>query len=218
MTGNSVDSTLTFATDMSEINPFRGSRFLLSAAQLVQLPDDQQAEVAFSGRSNSGKSTALNALCDARTLARVSKTPGRTQLINLFDVPHGGRLVDLPGYGYARVPETIRRQWGILVSGYIESRTNLRALVLVMDARRPLMPLDREMLDWAHASHKPVHIMLTKADKLSKNAGQSVLGDVRRDVARYGGETSVQLFSGPRKMGLSDARAAVAEKLGFSGQ
>ena len=208
-------SALSFTTNMSETNPFRGSRFLLSAARLAQLPDDQQAEVAFSGRSNSGKSTALNALCDERNLARVSKTPGRTQLINLFDVPQGGRLVDLPGYGYARVPEATRRQWGILVSGYIESRSNLQALVLLMDVRHPLTPLDREMLGWVHARSKPVHIMLTKADKLGKNAGQSVLADVRRDVAQYGGETSVQLFSGPKKIGLSDARDTVAGKLGL---
>lgn len=213
--GNAPDSTLSFAIDMPETNPFRGSRFLLSAARLRQLPDDLQAEVAFSGRSNSGKSTALNVLCDARALARVSKTPGRTQLINLFEVPRGGRLVDLPGYGYARVPEATRRQWGILVGGYIESRANLRALVLVMDTRRPLTPLDREMLCWAHARGKPVHIMLTKADKISKSAAQSALAEVRRDVAQYAGETSVQLFSGLNKIGLSAARAAVAEKLGL---
>lgn len=200
---------------MPETNPFRGSRFLLSVARLGQLPDDRQAEVAFSGRSNSGKSTALNALCDVRTLARVSKTPGRTQFINLFEVPQGGRLVDLPGYGYARVSESTRRQWDGLVGGYIKSRANLQALVLIMDVRRPLTSLDQEMLSWVHARHKPVHILLTKADKLSKSAAQLVLTEVRRSLVRPGSEVSVQLFSGPKKIGLSDARAAVAEKLGL---
>lgn len=194
-------------------NPFSDSRFLLSAARLDQLPVDGQPEIAFAGRSNAGKSTALNALCGIRALARVSKTPGRTQLINLFETRGGGRLVDLPGYGFAQVPLAIRAQWGVLVGGYIERRASLSGLVVIMDIRHPLTPLDNQMLDWAQAHQRPVHILLTKADKLSRGAGLQRLADVRRTLAQRGGAVSAQLFSAPGKIGIQAARDAIAASL-----
>lgn len=207
------DSTLPPVVLTPDKNPFTGCKFLRSVTQLKQLPNDQQPEVAFSGRSNSGKSSALNALCDTRHLARVSRTPGRTQLINLFEIRGGGRLIDLPGYGYAQVPETIRRGWAALVGGYIERRSNLRALIVIMDVRRPLTPLDQQMLDWAETCRTPVHILLTKVDKVTNNFGRKQLSEVRNALATRGETISVQLFSAREKFGIDCARATVAAHL-----
>ncbi|HEU0277437.1 MAG TPA: ribosome biogenesis GTP-binding protein YihA/YsxC [Rhodanobacteraceae bacterium] len=195
-------------------NPLREARFLRSAAQLAQLPADNAPEVAFVGRSNAGKSSALNRVCDQGALARVSGTPGRTQLINLFALPGGARLADLPGYGYAKAPPEARRNWEALVGHYVAQRANLRGLVVLMDVRRPLQPLDVQMLDWARAYARPTHILLTKADKLSRGAAAQALAKVRSTlaVAREDG-ISVQLFSSHDGCGIDAARHAVLEWL-----
>lgn len=186
---------------------------MMSAARLVQLPQDDIVEIAFAGRSNAGKSSALNKLCGIRTLARVSKTPGRTQLINLFSLQTRARLVDLPGYGFAQVPVAIRRQWGALVGGYIETRVNLSGLVVMMDVRHPLTPLDQQMLDWAQAHGRPVHILLTKADKLGRGAAGNTLAAVRTTLAPRGVSVSVQLFSALKGIGVDQARETTAALL-----
>jgi GTP-binding protein len=187
----------------------------MSAADRGQLPRDEAAEVAFAGRSNAGKSSALNTLCDHRQLARVSKTPGRTQLINLFTLTstelRGARLVDLPGYGYAAVPGATRESWRKLVGGYIAGRDNLRGVVVVMDSRHPLTDIDEQMLEWAQAHDRRIHVLLTKADKLAFGAQKKVLMEVQRTL---GARATVQLFSALKKQGVEEARDAVMRLLG----
>jgi len=190
-------------------NPLIEARFLMSAAQLPQLPNDEIPEVAFVGRSNAGKSSALNALCDIRQLARVSKTPGRTQLINLFTLPGERRLVDLPGYGFADVPEPVRRRWGELVGGYVAKRANLRGLIVLMDIRHPLTDLDQQMLGWAQAQQLPCHVLLTKADKLGFGAAKNAVLKARRDLTQLGLSASAQLFSATARTGVEEARAQI---------
>jgi len=184
------------------LNPFAQARFLMSGAQPEQLPRDEVPEIAFAGRSNAGKSSALNTLCTHKGLARVSKTPGRTQLVNLFEVPGLGRLADLPGYGYAKVPREVQRDWGKLVGGYVENRLNLRALVVIMDIRHPMTDLDVQMLSWAAGRGLPAHILLTKADKLGFGAGKGQLLKVRSQLAD---NVTAQLFSSTAKTGLEEA-------------
>lgn len=186
---------------------FRHARFLLSVARPEQAPPDRGSEVAFAGRSNAGKSSALNAVAGVRGLARTSKTPGRTQLINFFGLDEDRRLVDLPGYGYARVPEAQRRAWRGLMEGYFTGRRSLRGLVLVMDARHPLKPFDAQMLDWCRYRGLPVHVLLTKADKLSRNQGLKVLSQVRRSLPE--GATA-QLFSALKGTGVEEAQMRIA--------
>jgi len=186
-------------------NPFAGAQFLISCARLDQLPADDLPELAFVGRSNAGKSSALNRLCGHNALARVSKTPGRTQLINLFDVP-GGRFVDLPGYGFAKVSKDLRRDWGGLIGRYFEQRANLCGIVQIMDARHPLMPLDQQMLDWAVSRGLPCHLVLTKADKLGFGAAKNTLLAARKRLPVHG-DVSIQLFSAQTDLGLDELRA-----------
>ncbi|HEX4870910.1 MAG TPA: ribosome biogenesis GTP-binding protein YihA/YsxC [Nevskiaceae bacterium] len=199
-------------------NPLAQTRFLLSCAQLTQLPRDGQPEVAFAGRSNAGKSSALNALCGQRQLARVSKTPGRTQLINLFAVgaEDSPRLADLPGYGYAAVPEAVRRGWGALIGGYVETRATLQGLVVIMDIRHPLTDHDRQLLSWARDARRPCHVLLTKADKLGFGAAKNQLLATRRELEAQNLEARVQLFSAHAPQGLDEARERVAGWLGMS--
>lgn len=194
-----------------ESNPFAGAEFLLSCARMAQLPRDVLPEVAFVGRSNAGKSSALNVLCGRNALARVSKTPGRTQLINLFAV-RDGRLADLPGYGYAKVPKDLSRDWGRLIGEYLEKRENLRGLVLIMDVRHPLTPFDQQMVEWAVHRGLPCHILLTKADKLSFGASKNTLLAVGRALNDAPG-CSVQLFSAPGRKGIEECRSRVVELL-----
>ncbi len=192
--------------------------FLKSAASLRDMPPDSGREVAFAGRSNAGKSSALNALAAHKGLARVSKTPGRTQLLNVFAIDDERRLVDLPGYGYAKVPVGVRDQWRGMVDGYLRQRDALKGLVLIMDSRHPLKDFDRQMLDYAAAIAKPCHILLTKADKLSRNDASKTLALVRKDLGADGSDAarvSVQLFSATAKTGLDEARAVVARWLGL---
>src|SRR5512141_3343418 len=162
---------------------FSGVTYLHTAANLMQLPPPGAPEIAFAGRSNAGKSSVINTLAGRRRLAFVSKTPGRTQLINFFDLGGRAYLVDLPGYGYAGVPGEVRAHWKELVGTYIADRTSLAAVVVVMDIRHPLTDLDRTLLEWLRLANRAVHVLLTKADKLSKQAAQSTLAKVRRDLA-----------------------------------
>jgi len=193
-------------------NPIAGARFLLSCAKLSQLPDDTRPEVAFVGRSNAGKSSALNALCGQKALARVSKTPGRTQLINLFEAAQG-RIADLPGYGYAKVPKDISRDWGKLIGAYLERRENLRGLVLIMDVRHPLTPFDLQMIEWAVSRQVACHILLTKADKLSFGASKNTLLSVQRAIGASE-LLSAQLFSAPQGLGVDLCRQRLGDWLG----
>jgi GTP-binding protein len=186
-------------------NPFAQAAFITSCAVLKQLPDDALPEIAFGGRSNAGKSSALNTLCGRRKLARVSKTPGRTQMINLFSVP-GGRFADLPGYGYAKVARSLRESWGDLIGAYLDGRRNLAGIVLIMDIRHPLTPPDRQMIDWATNRALECHILLTKADKLGFGAAKSTLLAVRKELEGLPG-VSCQLFSSETRLGLDEAIA-----------
>src|SRR4051812_5182085 len=163
--------------------PFNGATFVMSVHDPDTLPPPGLPELAFAGRSNAGKSSAINALAGRRRLAFVSKTPGRTQLINFFTLGREGFLVDLPGYGYAGVPGAVREHWKHLVGTYVSTRPSLAAVVVVMDVRHPLTPLDRTLLDWLKEAGRHAHILLTKADKLSRQAQQRTLATVRRTLA-----------------------------------
>lgn len=192
---------------------FPRCEFTLSAAAPPQFPPQGVPEVAFAGRSNAGKSSALNAITGCRGLARTSKTPGRTQLINFFRLGDSARLVDLPGYGFARVPEAVRRRWGTLIETYLSTRDDLRGVILLMDVRRPLTPFDEQMLIWCASLGLSCHCLLTKADKLSRGAGSSVLLKTRRALEHYDGDVTAQLFSALRGAGVADARTHIAEWL-----
>lgn len=191
------------------LNPFTQARFMMSCAKLPQLPSDHHPEIAFAGRSNAGKSSALNALCGKRALARVSKTPGRTQLINLFELADGRRLADLPGYGYAHVPVPVRLSWGQLIGGYVETRRNLQGIVLIMDVRHPLTDYDKQMLAWTISAQRPCHILLTKADKLGYGASKTQLLTTQKGLAELGSQASVQLFSSATHQGVDEAREKI---------
>jgi len=200
-------------------NPIVGlcqqASFLISAAKVEQCPTDSGREVAFAGRSNAGKSSALNTLTHA-SLARTSKTPGRTQLLNFFSLDAERRLVDLPGYGYAKVPIPLKQHWQEHLEAYLSSRHSLSGVVLLMDIRHPLTEFDRLMLDWAQASSMPLHILLTKADKLAFGAQKNALLKVQRDLRQGWGDTaSIQLFSAPKRQGVEDAQRVLAGWLGL---
>jgi len=178
--------------------------FILSAASVKQLPLDEGIEVAFVGRSNAGKSSALNALTNQKKLAKISKTPGRTQLINLFALTEDKRLVDLPGYGFAKVPEEIKRKWQLLLDTYLKNRHCLQGLILLMDIRHPMQTFDRQMIEWAAFADLPIHILLTKADKLSKGARNNALFTVQKELKILPGKLSVQLFSSQEQIGREE--------------
>ncbi|MGJ0579813.1 ribosome biogenesis GTP-binding protein YihA/YsxC [Xenorhabdus bovienii] len=178
------------------------THFVTSAPDIRHLPQDVGIEVAFAGRSNAGKSSALNALTKQKSLARTSKTPGRTQLINLFEVEEGIRLVDLPGYGYAEVPEEMKRKWQNALGEYLQKRECLLGLVVLMDIRHPLKDLDMQMIEWAVVMQVPVMVLLTKADKLASGARKSQLAKVRQELASLGGEIQIENFSILKKIGI----------------
>jgi GTP-binding protein len=180
---------------------FQKAHFITSAPSLKQCPDDTGVEVAFAGRSNAGKSSALNTLAQQNKLARTSKTPGRTQLINFFEIEPGVRIVDLPGYGFAKVPDRMKREWQKNMSEYLEARQSLKALVLVMDIRHPLTEFDIMMCDWALDVEMPVHILLTKSDKLKRGPAQSTRLKVMKTMDRMGDLLTVQTFSSLKKEG-----------------
>jgi len=182
-------------------NPYRTARYVISAHHLRQLGEDSGFEVAFAGRSNAGKSSAINALTGQKSLARTSKTPGRTQQIVIFEIDDERRIADLPGYGYAKVPEQLRAHWREIMQAYFERRRSLRGVVLVMDIRHPLRPFDEQMLAWCAAAAVPCHVLLTKADKLKRGPAQSTLLKVRK--ALPAGATA-QVFSARSPTGLDD--------------
>jgi GTP-binding protein len=186
-------------------------RFLTSANKLGQLPPDAGVEVAVAGRSNAGKSSAINAITQRKGLARTSKSPGATRLLNFFELEEGRRLVDLPGYGFAKVAGSMRAHWGSLLEGYFAQRAALRGTIVVMDVRHPMTDHDQDMLALASSRGLPVHILLTKSDKLGRGAGGNALQAVRRKLPP-GGLVTVQLFSAHAGDGVQEARGAL-EKL-----
>lgn len=188
-------------------NPnYQKAVFLLSVADLSQLPADEGIEVAIIGRSNAGKSSVLNQLTQNKSLARVSKTPGRTQLINLFGLDEHRRLADLPGYGYAKVPPAMKRKWQALLDSYLRTRECLQGLILVMDIRHPLKEFDRQMLDWSNQCELPVHILLNKCDKLTQSAASKTVRDVKDALKAYTNEIHVQAFSASKGKGVKELR------------
>jgi GTP-binding protein len=184
-------------------NTYRQAEFLISAEKVTQCPDDIGYEVAFAGRSNAGKSSAINTLTDNKKLARTSKTPGRTQLINLFSLDDSRRLVDLPGYGYAKVPEKMKLKWQKHLTEYLEERQCLRGVVLVMDIRRPLQDFDQVIVDWAKSAQLPLHILLTKADKLKPNLARNEVFKLQKLFSNQE-QISIQLFSALKKTGVNE--------------
>ncbi|MGP6444402.1 ribosome biogenesis GTP-binding protein YihA/YsxC [Rahnella aceris] len=186
----------------SQTYNYHMTHFVMSAPDIRHLPSDAGIEVAFAGRSNAGKSSALNTLTQQKSLARTSKTPGRTQLINLFEVKPGIRLVDLPGYGYAEVPEEMKRKWQRALGEYLQMRNSLKGLVVLMDIRHPLKDLDQQMIQWAVDVGTPVMLLLTKADKLASSARQAQIKMVREAVKEFMGDIQVEAFSSPKKMGV----------------
>ena len=189
---------------------FPDAVFLTSAHEARQFVPDSGAEVAFAGRSNAGKSSAINTILSRRNFARTSKSPGRTQLINFFSLTGDQRLVDLPGYGYARVGRSLRKHWRGLLADYFESRASLQGLFLVVDSRRRLGDFDWQMLDWSRMIECPVHVLLTKADKLKRQEASRTLAAVQKDL---GGIATVQLFSATKRLGLEEARRLLGQLL-----
>lgn len=185
---------------------YHQAAFTKSAPSLRECPTDAGGEVAFAGRSNAGKSSALNKLCGNRKLARTSKTPGRTQLINFFELNEEQRLVDLPGYGFAKVPPKVKKEWERNLEQYLQRRESLRGLILLMDVRHPLQTFDQTMLDWAVSAEMPVHILLTKADKLKKGPASATLLKTRKILEPVSELVSVQLFSALNGLGLDELR------------
>jgi len=186
---------------------FQNATYVASAHRLQDLPPAGAPEIAFAGRSNAGKSSAINALANRTRLAFVSKTPGRTRQINFFQLARGGLLVDLPGYGYARVPDSMREHWEETLSNYLKTRTSLCGLALVMDARHPLAKRDELMLEWFRPTGHPIHVLLTKADKLSRSEATSTLTGVRARLAEVSPIWTAQLFSSLQRIGLEEAEA-----------
>lgn len=185
--------------------------FLLGAAEIEQFPNDQKIEIAFAGRSNVGKSSAINAITNRRKLARTSKTPGRTQQINFFSLGENARLVDLPGYGFAQVPLAVKEKWQKTIHSYLAERKNLVLLVLLMDIRHPLTDLDQQMVLWAAESALPTQILLTKADKITRGKAASIALQVERDLQQWKGQFGVEPFSALNRTGVRKMQVQLAE-------
>jgi GTP-binding protein len=196
------------------MSPYPAAAFITSANRADQFVPDQGAEVAFAGRSNAGKSSAINAILGRKDFARTSKTPGRTQLVNFFSLEPAVRLVDLPGYGFARVPRDVRQHWERLMEDYFRERGSLRGLMVAVDVRRGIGDFDRQMLDYARALGRPAHVLLTKTDKLNRREQEDVLAVAREALGRAAG---VQLFSAVTRLGVDQARAALARLLHAGG-
>ena len=194
---------------------FQKAVFYTTVANLNDMPFDSQREIAFAGRSNAGKSSAINTLANHSRLAFVSKTPGRTQHLNYFTLDEGKYFVDLPGYGFAKAPEEIRSQWEGLLAPYLRYREPLVGLVLIMDSRHPLTELDLQMLDWFAQTGKPIHILLSKADKLTRQEQALAMRNVREAMAEIGDSCSLQLFSSLNKMGVAEAEIVLGGWLGM---
>lgn len=183
------------------------AQYVLNAHRLDQLPPDRGAEVAFAGRSNAGKSSAINAITRQKSLARTSKTPGRTRHLVVFELDKARRLIDLPGYGYAKVPDRVRQHWNTTLDDYFRTRESLRGLVLIMDIRHPLRPFDLGLLRWCQQARLPCHVLLNKADKLKRGAASKVLLEVSGKLKTSGWDCQVQLFSSRSGDGVDKARA-----------
>lgn len=198
------------------MNPlYHQAKFVSSAPRLKDAPPDEGMEIAFAGRSNAGKSSAINTLVQQNALARVSKTPGRTQLLNFFALDAQRKLVDLPGYGYAKVPEAVKRDWQQMMENYLKNRKALCGIVLVMDIRHPLTEFDWQMVEWCEHSKLPLHILLTKADKLKFGAAKTTLLQVQRELSRAEIVVSLQLFSALNKTGIDDVHQVLDEWFQF---
>lgn len=194
---------------------YQKAYFLLSAADVKQLPPDQGVEIAMVGRSNAGKSSVLNRITRQNKLARVSKIPGRTQLINVFVLDENRRLIDLPGYGFAQVPLKVKRQWQKRVDAYIHGRQSLKGVVLIMDIRHPLKDLDMAMLTFCQQGGIPVHILLNKADKLSKGAAAKIMQEVKAALTGYGNSVTFQSFSALKGTGVKDLDKVLNQWFGY---
>ncbi|MBR9788039.1 MAG: YihA family ribosome biogenesis GTP-binding protein [Vibrionaceae bacterium] len=186
---------------------YQNTHFITSAPDIRHLPEDEGVEIAFAGRSNAGKSSALNRLTNQKSLAKTSKTPGRTQLINLFKVEEGCHIVDLPGYGFAQVPVEMKNKWQKSLGEYLQKRECLKGLVVLMDIRHPMKDLDQQMIFWAIDSRIPVQVLLTKADKLKSGARKQTLLKVRKQVETFGGDVDVDVFSSLKGLGVDQLRA-----------
>ncbi len=189
----------------------RNPEFLLGAAEPHQFPDDELIEIAFAGRSNVGKSSAINAICNRRKLARTSKVPGRTQQINFFSMGDNARLADLPGYGFAQVPLAVKKKWQDTIHKYLAERQNLRVLVLLMDIRHPLTDLDWQMVHWAGESNLPTQVLLTKADKFKRGKVAATTLSVEKQLANVAGQFEVEPFSSQSYLGVNEMRQQLAE-------
>lgn len=192
---------------------FQRARFLSAASGLDHAPEDQGAEVAFAGRSNAGKSSALNTLCHQRGLARTSKTPGRTQQLVFFELADQRRLVDLPGYGFAKVSVAIKTGWQRLMADYLAERQSLQGLVVLMDIRHPLMAIDRQMLAWGQAAELPLLVLLTKADKLKRGAMDNALHQVRRELSELPPDSQLMAFSATQPLGVEQVQHWIEARL-----
>lgn len=190
---------------------YQNTHFITSAPDIRHLPADEGIEIAFAGRSNAGKSSALNRLTNQKSLAKTSKTPGRTQLINLFKVTDGCHIVDLPGYGFAQVPLEMKQKWQRSLGEYLQKRQCLQGLVVLMDIRHPMKDLDQQMIAWAIESRIPVQVLLTKADKLKSGARKAELLKIRQLAATFGGDVQVDLFSSLKGIGVDQLRAKLDE-------
>ena len=199
------------------MNPlYHQAKFLLSATQLSEAPEDQGKEVAFAGRSNAGKSSAINALTRQNGLARISKTPGRTQLLNFFEIDEQRKFVDLPGYGYAKVPLAVKKKWHKMMENYLGNRNALSGIILVMDVRHPLTDFDMQMIEWCEYTKLPLHILLTKADKLNYGAAKNTLLRVQKELQEVHVSVTLQLFSSLKKTGLDDVHLVLDQWFDFS--
>lgn len=192
------------------MNPvYSQAKFLQSAPDLKSAPEDTGKEIAFAGRSNAGKSSAINTLTRQNALARISKTPGRTQMLNFFAVSENQRFVDLPGYGYAKVPEAVKAQWHGMMETYLAQRQSLCGLILVMDVRHPLTDFDWQMIRWSQVNQLPMHLLLTKADKLSFGAAKNTLLQVQKAAQNFTIPVTAQLFSALKKTGIDEVHQAI---------
>jgi GTP-binding protein len=197
-------------------NPYQQTRFILGTPDARRAPPDVGVEVAFAGRSNAGKSSALNVLTGQRALARISKAPGRTREINFFEVQAGMRLVDLPGYGYAKVSRSMKQQWQRNISTYLETRQSLGGVIVLMDVRHPLKEVDQQILGWCHAAGLLTHVLLTKSDKLKRGPARTALLQTRQALQALHPEATVQLFSAHTRDGAEELQRVLDEWLGLA--
>ncbi|MGZ5607205.1 MAG: ribosome biogenesis GTP-binding protein YihA/YsxC [Methylobacter sp.] len=201
------------------MNPvYHQAKFINSSPHLKDTPPDQGLEVAFAGRSNAGKSSAINTLTRQNALARISKTPGRTQMLNFFEINAQQRFVDLPGYGYAKVPLAVQKKWHELMETYLTSRKSLCAIILVMDVRHPLTDFDWQMVEWCEHTGLPLHVLLTKADKLNYGAAKNSLLQVQKELKDASFPVTIQLFSSLKKTGIDEVHSALDRLFNTAGQ